>query len=958
MIRQLLIAITVTTVVSSTNAQRWAFPYNQYSIRDHLPTNLIYCVTSDKYGNLWLGTDAGVIKFDGFNVVKFTIADGLPSNDVFEVFCDSKDRLWVTTFKHDLAFLYRGKVYNKDNSKLIRQIPEMGSFTKVFEDLTGNLWFRSWPFKLVRLNKKNQVFNFKSNFGIRSGGHFFQTDSGLFIAAHDFILRYDSAIGTFNRIQRSDGDYCEGLTVIGDECLYINRENEIRKCTLRDLYSGFLKGSSLKWQFSMIDSLIWLPTKSGIQITSKEGKTFPKILLSEYSIASIYRDHFGFNWVGSSYYGLFEIPTLKVRNFLPVEGQVFTAIFVDRTGIYVGTNTGNLQIASGVDQNFHNVDLFKRKGLSARISRITPMSSDLFIVSDRCIWKTRRDGLAYKLIPNYNSAIKHLQILGDSLLILHNDGARFINGNTFLPIDSLFNHKRHYSYIEYNGKKIVGSQDSLFYIEDRRFIPYPLDKRFDYRAVDLLVKDSLLVATTAEGGVFFIEGNKVVRNLNVGNGFRTNTCYRSVLYDKKLFTATNLGVHVYDFSKDSLYYFFESDGLPSNNVFDLCVYSDTLYAATEGGLSVIPVSAIPHKRGFPFYINPVIISKDSLWDCTDSFSLHTDDEITFVANGLSFGTRTPVRYFYRIPAIDTAFRETTDPNISFRSLPLGRTRFEVYAMNGEGTRTPLSTLRIDVMPYFYQTNVFKFLLLFTALAGVAAAVHFSVRRAKRIEQERAALDRRLWILELDKWRSAVNPHFLFNSLNTVQALFKRNQFSLANDFIGSFSILLRRTIDQSGHLLVKVGEEVTFLKSYLEVEQMKAAQAFEFTLDIDHANLDGYFIPSLVIQPVVENSLKHGIRNMPGGRIRLEMYREGEHIRCTIADNGHGFRMNNKGFLEGSQGIGLIRKKLDAVRSLLHVELDFSYHNLTNADGKVIGAKSVFIFPFITQNYDLSKHSH
>lgn len=958
MIKKLLVVIFVASVFTMSKAQRWSFPYNQYSKRDRLPTNLIYCVTSDKYGNLWLGTDAGVLKFDGFNVVSYTVADGLPSNDVFEIFCDSKDRLWVTTFKHELTFLFRGKVYTSKQSKLLGQMPTLGSFTKVFEDMNNNLWFRSWPFKLVRLDKNDQVINYHGNFGIRSGGHFFQTKEGLFVAGSDFIMRYDSLKDNFIKVQNGNGDYCEGLLVLGDRCLYINRENQIKNCSLEALYSGFLRGSSLRWQLNYFDSLIWLPAKKGIQLNGIEGKIKPKILLGEYSISSIYKDHFGMKWVGSGYNGLFQIPSLSVRNYFPVEGQVITTVYADNLGIYGGTNTGSIVFSGGVNSAFSNINLQKGEGLSARVSKIIPAGKDLYVVSDRAVWKIRRNCTFLQLLPNFNSAIKHLQVLGDSLLILNNDGARYLTMRDLHTIDTIYSPKRHYSYIEYNNKKILGSQDSLFYIKDRQFIPYPLDKRFDYRAVDLLVKDSLLVATTAEGGVFFIEGHKIVRNLNVSNGFRTNTCYRSVVYDEKLFTATNLGVHVYDFSNDSLYYFFESDGLPSNNVFDLCVYSDTLYAATEGGLSVIPLSAIPRKRGFPFYVNPVIISKDSLWDRTDSFALHTDDEITLVANGLSFGTRTPVRYFYRIPVIDTAFRETTDPNISFRSLPLGLTRFEIYAMNGEGTRTPLITLRIDVIPYFYQTNAFKLLLLFMALTGVAAAVYFSVRRAKRIEQQRAALERRLWILELDKWRSAVNPHFLFNSLNTVQALFKRNQFSLANDFIGSFSILLRRTIDQSGHLLVKVSEETAFLKSYLEVEQMKAAEPFEFTLDIDHADLDGYFIPSLVIQPVIENSLKHGIRNMAGGRIRVEMYREGEHIRCMIADNGQGFPTLDEGFREGSQGIGLIRSKLDAVRSLLHVQLDFSYQNLTDAEGNVTGTQSVFIFPFITQNYDLPNHSH
>ncbi|MBK7588970.1 MAG: hypothetical protein IPI22_11915 [Bacteroidetes bacterium] len=125
-------------------AQEWDYSYTQYTKNDGLPSNTIYCVTSDKNGILWLGTDAGVVRFDGYNVKVFNTDDGLPSNDVFEIVCDSKNRLWLTTFKSDITFIQNEKVNTKYNNKLIDEIDNKNAFPRIYEDNDRNIWIRQY----------------------------------------------------------------------------------------------------------------------------------------------------------------------------------------------------------------------------------------------------------------------------------------------------------------------------------------------------------------------------------------------------------------------------------------------------------------------------------------------------------------------------------------------------------------------------------------------------------------------------------------------------------------------------------------------------------------------------------------------------------------------------------------------------------------------------------------------
>ncbi|MBK6329426.1 MAG: hypothetical protein IPF62_02465 [Bacteroidetes bacterium] len=134
-------------------AQEWDYSYTQYTKNDGLPSNTIYCVTSDKNGILWLGTDAGVVRFDGYNVKVFNTDDGLPSNDVFEVVCDSKNRIWVTTFKSDIVYFQNDKLHTKKNDTLLQKINADDTHPRYFEDTEHNLWIRRNNFKLLKVTK-------------------------------------------------------------------------------------------------------------------------------------------------------------------------------------------------------------------------------------------------------------------------------------------------------------------------------------------------------------------------------------------------------------------------------------------------------------------------------------------------------------------------------------------------------------------------------------------------------------------------------------------------------------------------------------------------------------------------------------------------------------------------------------------------------------------------------------
>ena len=488
--------------------------------------------------------------------------------------------------------------------------------------------------------------------------------------------------------------------------------------------------------------------------------------------------------------------------------------------------------------------------------------------------------------------------------------------------------------------------------------PFPLDINFTFQALDLCTKDSLLIATTLEKGIFMIHNNKVVKNINTSNGLSSNACYKSVLYKNKLFTASSKGINIYDFATDSIFHVFESDGLASNTVNDLAIENDTIYAATENGLSIIPISAIKRVRDFPLFIKPIYKTNDTIWDIPKLLVSHSDTNLSIVLNTLSFGVKGTVNYFYRVKELDSNFKTSVAQDVALSFAEPGNFTFEAYAIDGNGTLSKTIVLPIYIKPYFYQTLWFKLLMGLLGIGIISFGFIYFLERAKRKEQAKNELENKIRNLEISAWKSAINPHFLFNSLNTMQGLFRLNEFEKANSYVAEFASVLRKTIDQSGRLLIKLDNEIPYLKNYLELERIKRAECFDYSIDLPNNEITNYFIPSLLIQPVIENCLKHAIQDKALGKIKINFTLHKDHILCTVQDNGKGYPevAMSKDYV--SKGINLIKNKISIVERLTLKKIGFTYQNLLDSDGSILGSETVFSFPFIIFDYNDSSDNY
>jgi two-component sensor histidine kinase len=252
----------------------------------------------------------------------------------------------------------------------------------------------------------------------------------------------------------------------------------------------------------------------------------------------------------------------------------------------------------------------------------------------------------------------------------------------------------------------------------------------------------------------------------------------------------------------------------------------------------------------------------------------------------------PVRethLFYRIPEIDKNWVLADGTNTaSYSDLPPGRYSFEVRAADGVSVGK-VETFRIAIAPPFWQTWWFR-LGIVVVLAG---AVYLFIRRRIAAVRTQEALKQQIAEAEMSALRAQMNPHFIFNCINSIDAMIQSNDKYHATMYLNKFARLIRDVLDSSKQKTVPISRDIETLRLYIELEQFRHDDKFRYEIYADPAVLEeDYRVPPLVIQPYVENSILHGIRHRKngGGMLSISIGLSEGHLLYHIEDNGIGRR--------------------------------------------------------------------
>jgi signal transduction histidine kinase len=252
---------------------------------------------------------------------------------------------------------------------------------------------------------------------------------------------------------------------------------------------------------------------------------------------------------------------------------------------------------------------------------------------------------------------------------------------------------------------------------------------------------------------------------------------------------------------------------------------------------------------------------------------------------------------------------------------------------------------VEWWSYFQEQFFFNFdfsMGTYWAVVGLSHAINFH-REAQQRAVAEAELETRLVEARLKSLQQQLHPHFLFNTLHTISALMHRDR-QAADDMLIRLSDLLRLSLDRTSRQHVSLKDEVDFLQKYLEIEQTRFGDRLRVHMDIDPATLDAA-VPNLLLQPIVENAVKHGIApKIGGGMIEVVSRRDGSDLRLVIRDNGVGVSTQELHAFKTGVGLSNTRARLE--------HLYRGAHRFECEDQPGGGLAVTIVIPFVQQQLE------
>jgi ligand-binding sensor domain-containing protein len=332
----------------------------------------------------------------------------------------------------------------------------------------------------------------------------------------------------------------------------------------------------------------------------------------------------------------------------------------------------------------------------------------------------------------------------------------------------------------------------------------------------------------------------------------------------------------------------------------------------------------------------------------------------------------------RLLGSDTTWSNIGTQNfITYANLPPGRYTFQFTACNAEGIWQPTPcSLEIIIIPPYWQTWWFRSLLALAILGFVATATAFYYRyrlRAQQLANEKQQREAERQRLELEKTvaladeqrktaesemkllRSQLNPHFLFNAMNSVNRYILANDKDKASEYLGQFARLTRGILENSRSLTIPLSDELNMLEQYIALENHRFDGHIHWDIVI-HPDLDpeDLLVPSMFLQPFAENAILHGLAPKGGGQIIIQVDTADNRLRCTIQDNGVGrgaspstTQQPASGPKRASVGMRLISERLDSFAALEGQKAQVDITDLKDETGQPAGTVVSILIPLV-----------
>ena len=891
-------------------------------------------ILKEKDGWLYFGTNRGLFRFDGIRFSKIACMDTLKDESVSALFQSSDGKIWVG-FRNGAIACYFKK-------KFAAFKPEEGlpkvSISGFEETKGGTLWFSTNGEGIYCVSGKH-IYNINTEDGLNDNYiHALHSliDSDIIVAASDQGLNECTFINgkkSVRNISPSPGfpdNIITSLLENSDKIIAGTQDKGI--CIIDQQGKNLMIPEvSRNWYYGMVNKVIsvgdefWIATNDhGLVIadtaTGKLKFNFKNGNLFQHStINDMVCDNEGNVWLACNN-GILKSPGKKIRLTDSLQNEKISfvhATFFDSHGnCWFSPDQGLIKMWTDSSGNIHHqkFTLTPPEKLIDIVTLYEDPYGYLWIgTMGAGIFRLQiSTGIVKKITENpalANGSILTISGKGDNVWIGGFEGTIFINLKNKdkgskeinfaenIATDSLRNSYVYCIYTDKENRTWFGTDGDGAYMYDGRILKNLSSKEFNAQTIYSIIEDGTgnIWFNTQDNGVYKFNG-KHFQNFSINDGL-SHVNISSMIFDHSgnLILTHKNGIDILNRKEIRFTYLRNNRELTNMNpdLNSAAVSADRIvYIGTEKFILQLSPNEL-NSQPFPkTFIDNISVFQKETADSIHSFA-SDQNNISFDFTGLWYSDPTLVQYQYKLDGLNDEWINTTDRQITFPKLSPGTYSFNVRSsLNSDFSNASEAGFRFDIRAPFWKTNWFQILTSLSIAVLLYLFIRYRDRRIRNIDRlKKEAIE-----FQFEMLKSQVNPHFLFNSFNTLIAIIEEDQ-KTAVSYVEKLSEFFRSIVAYRDKDLIPLREEISLLNNYFFLQKKRYGQHLSLNIKIDDYSLSAMQIPPLTLQLLAENAIKHNAVSKESP-MEIEIFTESSNI---IVQNN----MNPKLLSEKSSGMGL-----------------------------------------------------
>jgi two-component sensor histidine kinase len=693
-------------------------------------------------------------------------------------------------------------------------------------------------------------------------------------------------------------------------------------------------------------------------VTGKFSGILPNLTLT-YAV----KDYQGGTWFSTLENGIYYFPPNGIEVFMPGNGKekITTMNNWRDSTLILGFNSGKmLSLVFNAERIKQSTELLKgEEGTMERINSVFPLSAEKILVSGKRIFEldaqTSKSRSAIK-IGHVSTSFKQIVRCGDNLLVLQLRDIGVVPSEKYDTLTAIYKSKYRLTCITYDSltnRIYAGSLRGLYYFR-YRYINYCYKISAD-RIEDLKAVNGRLYVATNSRGIFVLSGRRW-DTINQQRGLASNICKAINIQGNNIWVTSQSCLSRIVYRAPGSY---DIHNYPFN---------EYLNAATPGRITLLNNKAFLYSGDNVYIIKTEVANTQSRFYITGFYAdnkpivrknivlPYDRSNIRIEYNALFYDCNNEIFYRYRLKPGDE-WNITKETSIIFPDLAPGGYTLSLEARAGNGTWISAGeNIVFTIEKPFWATVWFIVTTVVLFVFTVIILIRYRYRQILRRELIRNNQKMAMRELETRVIKAQMNPHFIFNALNSIQHFVLSSDNDNAYKYLVKFSKLVRRLLESNTSENTKLEEEISTLKGYIEIEAMRFREAIEYEIKVENElDTKRIIIPHMLIQPFIENAIWHGLLNKNGNKKLTISFipNNNNSLICVVEDNGVGRKFRKPDVELNSQrslATEFINQRLKLINQVTNISCGFTIKDNIDEEGNSLGTTVTITIPIINEH--------